>query len=182
MAALRYSSLAPLITLNVIGDRNLEASLTLVGVILILAALIGGNVQGGGVNIPPLRNPFVRVVVGAFGIALLLSTQSVQIGELLSVEVECSEKDDCQGVPIACKVSDENPDETIVGNIWTYASGSAKYDTRSILVSDIRFGPWKNPQCGISTPQKGWSEKSGHVGREKEMGVRDVQQLGLNKP
>ncbi len=69
----------------------MDISLTILGIIILVASLIGGNIEGGGISIPTLANPATRVVVGLLGVCLVLITQSVYIEGLLSTVVECSE-------------------------------------------------------------------------------------------
>lgn len=145
----------------------MEALTPLVGIVIVLAALVGGNVQGGGWSIPGLNTMRVRVLVGTLGVLVLLFSNWAAVARLSTFEVECAETNECKGTPIACKVSDENPKETGVGNIWTYAPGSSEYGTRTVLVSDIRFGPWQNPECNLPNTTVGWSAKIGSCDKGK---------------
>ena len=164
-------------------EIEIEISFTILGVVLFIASLVGGNVVVAGVSIPTLKSPFIRVVIGLVGVCLVLIAQFAYINTVLTNVVECSETEPCKGIPIACKTSNENPKESLVGNIWLPTAGTEESKTKNLPISDVRFGPWVNPQCEIHEPQIGWNAEIGTCqnltgeGRQRCVAVQVKQSL-----
>jgi hypothetical protein len=48
-----------------------NAALLTIGTLLVVAALVGGNVEGAGNKLPPVTNPWIRLVLGVIGVGLI---------------------------------------------------------------------------------------------------------------
>ncbi|MCG7537397.1 hypothetical protein [Pseudoalteromonas sp. OOF1S-7] len=68
--------------------------------------------------------------------------------------VECNENDLCQGTPVMCKVAhdvDKKGRSQISKDIeWLHGPDSPENVDKKLETSAIKFGDWKNPNCGWS--------------------------------